>query len=80
MNENKTIEILFEHFTNAPLSGEIAEAMHKISGAIDAAIEAGDMDTAIELTGDHELAAMRYGFYAGFLAGLELRQAMQGAA
>ena len=81
MNENKTIDALFEIFINSTPTGELAEAMHTVSAAVDAAIEAGDVDKAIELTGDHELAATRLGYYAGFLAGLELGRARtQGAA
>lgn len=81
MKENTTIETLFERFINRAPEGELAEAVQQISAAVDAAIEAGDADKAIELTGDHELAASRYGYYAGFLAGLELGKAIaQGAA
>lgn len=80
MKENATIEILFDRFINTTPEGELAEAMHRISADVDAAIEAGDADKAIELTADHELAASRLGFYAGFLAGLELGRAAQGTA
>lgn len=75
MKENRTIEKLFDSFISAPQSGELAEIMHDLSEAIDAAIKAGDADKAIELTADHELAASRLGYYAGFLAGLELYRA-----
>lgn len=77
MKENATIETLFSRFIDAAPEGELAETMHKISAAVDAAIEAGDTGKAIELTGEHELAASRLGFYAGFLAGLELVKAVQ---
>lgn len=80
MKENATIEILFDRFINTTPEGELAEAMHRISAAVDAAIEAGDADKAIELTADYELAASRLGFYAGFLVGLELGRAAQGTA
>ena len=67
----KTLDMLFEDFINDKPTGELAAAMHRISGDVDAAIEAGDMDKAIELTADHELAATQYGFYAGFMAALK---------
>ena len=41
---------------------------------------AGDADAAIELTADHEYAAMHVAFVAGFMAALELSQPMQGVA
>lgn len=73
MNESKIIEIWFDRFINATaLGGELAADMHKISAAIDAAIEAGDADKAIELAGDYELAATRFGYYAGFQRASEL--------
>lgn len=80
MKKNVTIETLFMDFINRAPEGELAEALHQISEAVDAAIEAGDTDKAIELTADHELAATRYGYYTGFLAGLELSRTAQGAA
>ena len=75
MKKNTTIEALFMDFINRAPEGELAEALHQISADVDAAIEAGDADKAIELTADHELAATRFGYYAGFLAGLELGRA-----
>lgn len=76
MTENTTIETLFTDFINTAPDGEITEAMQKISAALDAAIEAGDAGKAIELSGDYELAASRRGYYAGFMAGLELGKAI----
>ena len=81
MKTNPTTETLFMDFINRAPEGELAEAMRQISAAVDAAIEAGDADKAIELTADLELASSRYGYYAGLLAGLELGKAIaQGAA
>lgn len=75
INENKTVEILFQNFLDTTQTGELAEAMDSISAAVDAAIEAGDVDKAMELTADLELASSRFGYYYGFLAGLELNKA-----
>lgn len=77
---NMTIETLFDEYLNTAQTGELWEELHTVSAAIDAAIEAGDVGKAMELTGEYELAAARCGFFAGFMAALELRQPMQGAA
>lgn len=69
---NKTVETLFDHFLNIHQTGELWEKLRIVSAAVDAAMETGDMDKAIELTADHELAAMRVAFYAGFQAALGL--------
>ena len=71
----KTIESLFENFLNAAPVGEHAEEMHRLSAEIDRQIAAGDVDA--DLIGEYELSALRFGFYAGLKAGLELKQ--QGA-
>ncbi len=70
---DKTVEILFESFLSSDPSGELAEAMHNISAALDAQIEAGAVDP--DTVADYELAAMKYGFYAGFVAALNLQAA-----
>ena len=70
---NNAIEMLFEDFLNAPMDGELAEAMHRISAEIDAQIKAGAVDE--DTIGDYELAAMKNGFYAGFAAAMGLQQA-----
>ena len=80
MNENKTIEAFFQNFLDNGTTGDVSEAMSRISADLDAAIEAGDADKAIGLAGDFEWAATRLGFYYGLMAGLELGQAKQGAA
>ena len=67
---DKTVETLFERFLSSDPSGELAEAMHTISAAIDAQIEAGNVDP--DTISDYEYAAMKYGFYAGFLTGLNV--------
>ena len=71
MNENKTIEALFQNFLDNGTTGDVSEAMSRISA---------DLDAAIGLAGDFEWAATRLGFYYGLMAGLELGQAKQGAA
>ena len=76
-NLNETIETLFNNFLEATPAGELAEAMHRISAAIDAQIENGGGDPLYDLTADHELAALRNGYYAGFTAALELIGARQ---
>ena len=70
---NKEIEALFENFLNAAPTGELAEDMHTISAMIDRQIEAGKVDA--DTIGEYELAATRYGFYAGFVAALEYQRA-----
>ena len=77
---NMTIETLFDDYLNTARTGALWEELHTVSAAIDAAIQVGDTDRAMELTGEYELAAARCGFYAGFVAALGLRQPMQGAA
>ena len=67
---DKTLEILFENFLSSDPYGELAEAMHTVSAAIDAQIEAGAVDP--DTVADYELAAMKYGFYAGFFAAMNL--------
>lgn len=70
---NDTFEILFQHFLETAPTGELAEAMHKISAELDRQIEAGAVE---HLTlADYECAAARYGFYAGFAAAQDLQMA-----
>ena len=68
-----TIENLFENFLNTAPTGELAEAMHRISAELDAQIKAGAVDE--DTVADYELSAMRNGFYAGFVAALEYQRA-----
>lgn len=70
---NDTIETLFMSFLETPPSGELAEAMHKISAEIDRQIEAGAVDPMT--VADYECVAARYGFYAGFAAAQGLQMA-----
>lgn len=70
---NDTIETLFMSYLETPPSGELAEAMHKISAEIDRQIEAGVVDPMT--VADYECAAARYGFYAGFAAAQGLQMA-----
>ncbi len=70
---DKTVEILFENFLNSDPTGELAEEMHRISAIIDEQIAAGAVDP--DTIADYELAAMKYGFYAGFVAALNLQAA-----
>ena len=70
---DKTVETLFERFLSSDPSGELAEAMHTISAAIDVQIEMGSVDP--DIVADYELAAIRYGYYAGFMAALDMQTA-----
>lgn len=70
---NETIETLFENFLENRHTGELVDALHRVSAEIDAQIEAGAVDC--DTIGEYELAATRYGFYAGFAAALELQAA-----
>ena len=70
---NDTIETLFMSFLETPPSGELAEAIHKISAEIDRQIETGAVDPMT--VADYERAAARYGFYAGFAAAQGLQMA-----
>lgn len=70
---NKTIETLFENFLETRHAGELVDELHRIGGMIDTQIEAGAVDC--DTIGEYELAATRYGFYAGFAAALELQAA-----
>lgn len=70
---NETIEILFENFLENRHTGELVDELHRISYDVDAQIEAGAVD--YDIIGAYELAATRYGFYAGFAAALELQAA-----
>ena len=72
MNKN-TIEALFENFLNTAPTGELAKEMHRISAEIDRQIEVGNVDA--DTIGEYELAAARYGFYAGFAVALEYQRA-----
>lgn len=67
------IENLFENFLNSTPTGELAEAMHRISAEIDAQIKTQTVDE--DAIADYELSAMRNGFYAGFVAALEYQRA-----
>lgn len=66
-----TIEILFDHFTQNHQSGELLEAVQRISAELDRQIEAGAVQH--NTLGEYELAATEYGFFAGFFAALELQ-------
>ena len=68
-----TVETLFNNFLNAAPTGELAEAMHTISAAIDAQIAEGCVDP--DTIADYEYSAAKYGFYAGFFAALSLKKA-----
>lgn len=70
MTENTTIESLFEDFLDSQHTGEIYKAMQDISAEIDRQSEAGAVQS--ETVAAYEYAAMRYGFYAGMAAALEL--------
>ena len=71
---NETIESLFPRFLEATPAGELAEEVRRISKEIDALIEAGGCGAPLqELVGDYELAATRNGFYAGFIAAMNLQ-------
>lgn len=70
MTENTTIESLFEDFLDSQNTGEIYKAMQDISAEIDRQSEAGAVQS--ETVAAYEYAAMRYGFYAGMAAALEL--------
>ena len=72
-NTRETMEILFNDFLNSDPRGELAEAMHEYSAAIDAQIEMGSVDP--DIVTDYELAAIRYGYYAGFMAALDMQTA-----
>lgn len=71
--KDKTVETLFNNFLHSDPGGELAEAMHSISAVIDAQIEAGAVDP--DTIADYEHAAMQYGFYAGFVAALNMMSA-----
>ena len=68
---NETIEILFENFLETRHTGELVDELHRVSAEIDTQIETGAVD--YDVIGEYELAATRYGFYAGFAAALELQ-------
>ena len=70
MTENTTTESLFEDFLESQHTGEIYKAMQDASAEIDRQIEAGAVQS--ETVAAYEWAAMRYGFYAGMAAALEL--------
>lgn len=70
MTENTTTESLFEDFLDSQHTGEIYKAMQDASAEIDRQIEAGAVQS--ETVAAYEYAAMRYGFYAGMAAALEL--------
>lgn len=70
MTENTTTESLFEDFLDSQHTGEIYKAMQDASAEIDRQIEAGAVQS--ETVAAYEWAAMRYGFYAGMAAALEL--------
>lgn len=70
---DKTLETLFESFLSSDPSGELAEAMHNISAALDAQIEAGAVDP--DTVADYEYSAMKFGFYSGYLAALNMMAA-----
>lgn len=70
MTENTTTESLFEDFLDSQHTGEIYKAMQDISAEIDRQSEAGAVQS--ETVAAYEYAAMRYGFYAGMAAALEL--------
>lgn len=70
---NETIETLFENFLETRHAGELVNELHRISREIDAQIEAGAVEH--DTIGEYELAATRYGFYAGFAAALEVQAA-----
>ena len=67
---DKTVEILFESFLNSDPTGELAEEMHRISAIIDEQIAAGDVDP--DTIADYEYSAMKFGFYSGYLAALNM--------
>lgn len=75
-NDN-IVEILFSAFLDAAPTGKLAEDMHTFSAAIDAQIAAGCVDP--DTVGDYELAASKYGFYAGFFAALEYTKGLKKA-
>ncbi|MBQ7491469.1 MAG: hypothetical protein IJT76_02560 [Clostridia bacterium] len=66
MNKNEIIETLLEDFLESRHTGELSDELHRLSAEIDAQIKAGNVDDMT--VADYELAATRYGFYAGFLA------------
>ena len=70
---DKTVETLFNSFLHADPGGDLAEVMHTISAAIDAQIEAGAVDP--DTIADYEYSAMKFGFYSGYLAALNMMAA-----
>lgn len=70
MTENTTIESMFEDFLESQHTGEIYKAVQDISAEIDRQGAAGAVQS--DTVADYEYAAMRYGFYAGVAAALEL--------
>ena len=70
---DKTVETLFNSFLHADPGGDLAEAMHSISATIDAQIEAGAVDP--DTIADYEYSAMKFGFYSGYLAALNMMAA-----
>ena len=70
MTENTTIESMFEDFLESQHTGEIYKAVQDISAEIDRQGEAGAVQS--DTVASYEYAAMRYGFYAGVAAALEL--------
>ncbi len=68
---NEMLETLFMNFLESTPTGELSEAMHRLSAEIDSQIAAGDVDP--DTIGDYECAAMKYGFAGGFAAAQQLR-------
>lgn len=63
---NTMLESLFMAFLETTPTGPLAAEMQRISTIIDQQIEAGAVDA--DTIGDYELAAMRFGFAAGYAA------------
>ena len=74
LSENKTLEILFLNFLEEECTGKLVTELSRISAKIDAQIEAGAVE--YETVGEYELLAKQVGFYAGFIAGMELQKAL----
>lgn len=67
---NKIVEVLYMNYLEnvAQTDGKLAAALRAVSGAVDAALEAGTL--SCDILAEYEDAAARCAFYAGFWVAL----------